>query len=243
MPATSQFDTATASSVGNDNRDSLRHRRRFAVVTSMSLVGLVAAALGVAVTHRFGPGAPANGATDNGSTAALATVARRALSSQTSVNGTLGYAGGFTVVNQSVGVVTRLPTIGQIVEQGRPLYWVSGMPVILLYGATPAYRSLTEGASPSDVSGPDVAELNADLVALGDATKAQINPKSDQFGWWTNMLSRSSRGAPVFLRLGALVWGRPSFCLLQLASPQSRQPWALQRNQGARSSAPAPLLE
>jgi hypothetical protein len=51
----------------------------------------------------------------------------------------------------------------------------------LLYGSTSAYRSLSEGASATDVTGPDVEELNADLVALGYVTSAELSPTSDQF--------------------------------------------------------------
>jgi ribosomal 50S subunit-recycling heat shock protein len=46
--------------------------------------------------------------------------------------------------------------------------------VVLLCGATPAYRSLYEGDS-----GPDVRELNQNLVALGYATRAGLDPSSD----------------------------------------------------------------
>src|SRR5207302_3945989 len=41
---------------------------------------------------------------------------------------------------------------------------------------TPAYRSLSQGDH-----GPDVAELNANLVHLGYATRAQLAPSSDSF--------------------------------------------------------------
>ena len=51
-----------------------------------------------------------------------------------------------------------------------------GGPVVLLYGGVPAYRALSEG-----MTGADVRELNANLVALGDATRAQIDPSSDYF--------------------------------------------------------------
>jgi peptidoglycan hydrolase-like protein with peptidoglycan-binding domain len=54
---------------------------------------------------------------------------------------------------------------------------VNNHPVLLLCGSTPAYRSLSEGAS-----GPDVAELNANLVHLGYATRAQLDPSSSHFG-------------------------------------------------------------
>lgn len=61
-------------------------------------------------------------------------------------------------------------------EQGQSLYSVNGTPAVLLYGATPAWRALSEG-----LSGADVAELNADLVTLGYATSAELSP-SDYFG-------------------------------------------------------------
>ena len=56
------------------------------------------------------------------------------------------------------------------------LYRVADNPVLLLCGATPAYRSLSEGES-----GPDVEQLNANLVHLGYATSSQLDPSSDSF--------------------------------------------------------------
>jgi hypothetical protein len=61
------------------------------------------------------------------------------------------------------------------VRQGTVLYQVSGAPVVLLYGTVPAYRNLSEG-----MTGPDVTELNADLVRLGYATRAALGPRP---GW------------------------------------------------------------
>jgi hypothetical protein len=58
---------------------------------------------------------------------------------------------------------TALPAVGAIVERGDALYSVSGEPVILLYGTVAAWRSFAPGMSP----GRDVAELNANLRALG----------------------------------------------------------------------------
>jgi len=65
------------------------------------------------------------------------------------------------------------------------LYRVDGQPVMLLYGSTPAYRTLAEGAHASDVTGTDVAQLNRDLVALGYASSSELDPSSDEFGWAT----------------------------------------------------------
>jgi hypothetical protein len=56
------------------------------------------------------------------------------------------------------------------------LYRVDEKPVLLLCGSTPAYRSLSRGDS-----GSDVTELNANLVDLGYATRAQLDPSSDSF--------------------------------------------------------------
>ena len=68
------------------------------------LVVVVAAAVGIGVTNPFGKSAPSrSGASDNAYSTSLWTVARRDLSSQTSENATLGYAGSYTVVNQAVG--------------------------------------------------------------------------------------------------------------------------------------------
>jgi hypothetical protein len=58
---------------------------------------------------------------------------------------------------------TMLPTAGTVVRRGKALYAVDGLPVWLLYGHVSAWRAFRSGMSP----GPDVAELNANLRALG----------------------------------------------------------------------------
>jgi peptidoglycan hydrolase-like protein with peptidoglycan-binding domain len=63
---------------------------------------------------------------------------------------------------------TMLPAAGEVVRRGQPLYVINGSPTLLLYGTTPAWRTFAPGMS----SGRDVAELNANLRALGYATAA-----------------------------------------------------------------------
>ncbi len=58
---------------------------------------------------------------------------------------------------------TALPSVGHVVARGQSLYEIGSQPVLLLYGSTPATRAFVAGMSP----GPDVAELNANLDALG----------------------------------------------------------------------------
>ena len=111
-----------------------------------------------------------------------------------SVDGALTYraqpdGSPYSVINQASGTYTELPVPGQVISQGQVLYRVNDSPVVLLYGSTPAYRTLSAGAT-----GADVAELNADLVALGYATSAQLSPTSASFGSATTTARwRSSR--------------------------------------------------
>jgi hypothetical protein len=63
----------------------------------------------------------------------------------------------------SASSYTMLPSVGQIVRRGQALYAVNGRPVLLLYGWVTAWRAFRDGMS----DGPDVAELNANLRALG----------------------------------------------------------------------------
>jgi peptidoglycan hydrolase-like protein with peptidoglycan-binding domain len=67
------------------------------------------------------------------------------------------------LVNQLSGVVTAIGTEGTVVKQGQVLYYVNNTPVVLMYGAIPAWRSLSNG-----VSGPDVRQFEENLIALGD---------------------------------------------------------------------------
>jgi hypothetical protein len=111
-----------------------------------------------------------------------ATVERGKLSDMVSQYGTLTYrarpdGSPFAVINRARGTYTKLPDVGDKITCGEVLYRVNERPVLLLCGSTPAYRSLSEGAS-----GRDVAELNANLVHLGFATRAQLDPSSGHFG-------------------------------------------------------------
>jgi hypothetical protein len=58
---------------------------------------------------------------------------------------------------------TMLPSAGEVIRRGQPLYAANGSPTLLLYDAAPAWRSFAAGMPP----GRDVAELNANLRALG----------------------------------------------------------------------------
>jgi multidrug efflux pump subunit AcrA (membrane-fusion protein) len=110
-----------------------------------------------------------------------AKVEKGKLSAMISMAGTLTYrarsdGSPYPVINRRSGIYTELPEDGDKVDCGGVLYGVNGHPVLLLCGSMPAYRSLWGGDA-----GPDVAELNANLVDLGYATRAQLDPSSGYF--------------------------------------------------------------
>jgi hypothetical protein len=58
---------------------------------------------------------------------------------------------------------SSVPSAGKTLRRGQALFAIDGEPTLLLYGSTNATRAFTAGMSP----GADVAELNANLDALG----------------------------------------------------------------------------
>jgi hypothetical protein len=110
------------------------------------------------------------------------------------------------VINRARGTYTELPDEGDRVGYGDVLYRVDDHPVLLLCGSTPAYRSLSEGAS-----GPDVTELNANLVHLGYATRAQLDPSSDRFSSETASAVEKLQSKLGEDQTGSLALGRAVF--------------------------------
>lgn len=170
--------------------------RRALLVVSVVVMLMVAAGgyvqwtnpYGISISHPFGGRHPASsGPPDNGAPTATRPVTRQSLSQTTTVAGTLGYAGNYTVITQEQGTFTKLPTAGQVITQGQVLYRIDGKPVVLLYGSTPAYRTVAEGATAASVAGHDVRQLNHDLVHLGYLKKSQVDGAWDEFSWATRL--------------------------------------------------------
>jgi peptidoglycan hydrolase-like protein with peptidoglycan-binding domain len=140
-----------------------------------------------------------------------ARVERRTLSAMVSQAGTLTFrarsdGSPYSVINHARGTYTKLPAAGQVIAQGHVLYRVNDRPVVLLHGSTPAYRTLAAGAS-----GPDVAELNANLVALGYATAAQLRPTSASFGPATTTAVKKLQAAVGATQKGTLAVSQAVF--------------------------------
>jgi peptidoglycan hydrolase-like protein with peptidoglycan-binding domain len=128
-----------------------------------------------------------------------AVVLRTDVRQETSVTGTLGHAGRYTLVappaQASAGnvVITWLPPVGASVTRGHPVYEVDGTPVPLFYGTRPAWRDLGLGVA----GGPDVRQLKQNLVALGYGTDLVLNDTFDPATAWAVSRWQGASGLPV----------------------------------------------
>ncbi|HEV7525523.1 MAG TPA: peptidoglycan-binding domain-containing protein [Acidimicrobiia bacterium] len=208
------------------------------LVGAITLVAIGAGAI-VAIAQPFGNAPKAAGSVDNGAAVSLASITRESLSAKTQVNATLGYAGSYSIVNQAQGTITALPAVGEIVKQGEVLYRVNGAPVVLLYGTSPAYRALAAGVSASDVKGADVRQLNGALVALGYATRAQLDPTSDEFSSRTKAAVKKLQAHLGVTVDGALTLGQVVF----VPTAARVTSLATQAFLGAQAAPGAPVLD
>jgi peptidoglycan hydrolase-like protein with peptidoglycan-binding domain len=137
---------------------------------SRRLRWLAAGALAVGVVAvlavvLFGSGSGAHHSSDTGVPAGetIASVTRRTLSESSTVDGTLGYGSTLELYDRLAGTFTWLPSVGAVIARGGTLWRINDLPVVLMYGSVPAYRTLKQGVS----EGPDVTELNQNLIDLG----------------------------------------------------------------------------
>ena len=181
-------------------------RKTWALAAATVVVGVVVAS-GVGVMS----GAKQQARAAQQSSVNTVKVERRKLSAMVSEAGILTYAAQsdgspYSVINHARGSYTELPSVGDVISQGHVLYRVNDRLVVLLHGATPAYRTLVVGAS-----GPDVAELNADLVTLGYATPADLRPSSAFFGPATTTALMKLQAALGMTETGTLTLGQAVF--------------------------------
>jgi peptidoglycan hydrolase-like protein with peptidoglycan-binding domain len=133
-------------------------RRKLAIAGGAAAV--LATGVVVAVIATSGDTNSAHAATTGRATA---TVQRRDLVQTDDQPGTLAYRDSRMAYSGLGGTVTWLPAQGQIVAPDHRLLGLDDKPVVLMNGSVPMYRPLSSGIS----NGPDVRELEADLVADG----------------------------------------------------------------------------
>jgi hypothetical protein len=202
------------------------------------LVGPVAAATvvvvvaGVALLIGNARGGPAANAASAGKHAPPATktakVTKRDLAETQDVSGTLGYGDTRDVAFGGRGTITALPAVGTVVDRGGQLGEVDGKPIALFFGDRPMWRDLGPGVT----DGADVAQLEANLVALGHGTHAALGENytwtdatTDAVKHWQHATGRAETGV---VALGDVVFQTGAVRIAQHAA-----------NVGANAGGPA----
>jgi len=186
-----------------------RRRKGVAAAVTVGAVVVAGAVVSVIVVRPFGHSGNSGRATASTvSPPSVATVTQQSLQDQAQVSATLGYADSYTVTGAVKGTITWLPNAGQVISQGQALYRVdNGTPVFLLYGAVPAWRTLSEG-----LTGADVEQLNHDLVDLGYANSADIAELGwNYFSWETKYALQQLQEHLGLSQTGSLTLGQAVF--------------------------------
>jgi peptidoglycan hydrolase-like protein with peptidoglycan-binding domain len=135
-----------------------------------------------------------------------ASVTRRTLSESSTVDGTLGYGTTLELYDRVGGTFTWLPSVGNVIGRGGTLWRIDDLPVVLMYGSVPAYRTLKEGVG----SGPDVSELNQNLIDLGFDPYGAISDE-ESFGEATAAAVKRWQKAEGLPETGEVELGRVVF--------------------------------
>jgi hypothetical protein len=170
-------------------------RRRTMAASGLASVALVAG--GLAWTARGeGSGSGGSDGDDAAAPQATAEVTKKDLEERDEIEGTLGYGDAVELSlsgaasspddgssdppaddgdgsddgNGGSGTITHLPDVGTVVQPGETLLEVDGRPVPLMGGERPLWRTLGAGVD----DGPDIAQLEYDLVALGIVTTDEL---------------------------------------------------------------------
>jgi peptidoglycan hydrolase-like protein with peptidoglycan-binding domain len=98
---------------------------------------------------------------------------------------------------------TKLPAVGRVVRRGQSLYEISGQSVVLFYGSVLPTRAFVAGMA----AGSDVAELNANLAALGYGQGLD----GDTFSAQTTAAIRAFQSAHGLTSTGELLLGSVVF--------------------------------
>lgn len=180
-----------------------RGRARIAALGGLTLAA-VAIVLAVLLQASGRPRAATGSALPAGDT--TVTVQRRTLTEHAQLNGTLGYGSTLELYDRLAGTFTWLPSVGSVIQRGQTLFKIDQLPIVLMYGSVPAYRTLKEGVS----DGRDVAQLNENLVALGYDPYGQISDY-ERFSEATTAAVRRWQQAEGLPQTGEVELGRVIF--------------------------------
>jgi peptidoglycan hydrolase-like protein with peptidoglycan-binding domain len=141
------------------SKTTLKRPRKYGVAVATLLIAAAAAVVTIVATSGGHDRKP----NSHLSAAGAASVQRRNLVTSMNATGKISYADSSIVANRLLGTLTWVAPIGHVINPGHTLFDVNNFPVTLMNGTTPAYRTLEQ----SDSAGPDVLQLNANLIELG----------------------------------------------------------------------------
>lgn len=178
----SEKDQPTRSRPNRSHQNKARRWPRLALLGFVGLVVLVLAML-------YGPGLlPENSDTNDTSVAQRdsETVQVGSLADQFSADGQLVFADTIDLPFAGPGgVVTQVAASEAAVEQGDVIWRILGEPTVALFGEVPASRALAV-----DAVGPDVAQLETALVALGYDSAGTVTVDDTFTAETTSMVQR-----------------------------------------------------
>jgi peptidoglycan hydrolase-like protein with peptidoglycan-binding domain len=168
--------------------------RRRRVLAGAAILTVVAAVVAVVVSR----GGDSDDTTSGARSTTTAPVEVRTLTQTERVDGTLDFGEAHGVAASVAGTVTAVAAEGSTVERGGTLFSIDRHPTVLLVGDVPLYRDLTEGID----DGPDVAQLEENLAALGYTDDGAMvvdehfdGPTSDAVQAWQEALGVEATGA------------------------------------------------
>jgi peptidoglycan hydrolase-like protein with peptidoglycan-binding domain len=167
-------------------------------VTVAAVLAVVLLGSGSGAHHGPEAGIPAGDTT--------ASVTRRTLSESSTVDGTLGYGSTLELYDRIGGTFTWLPAVGALIGRGGTLWRIDDQPIVLMYGSVPAYRTLKQGVG----HGPDVVELNENLIDLGYDPYSAITDV-ESFGEATAAAVKRWQDAEGLSQTGEVELGRVVF--------------------------------
>jgi multidrug efflux pump subunit AcrA (membrane-fusion protein) len=117
---------------------------------------------------------------DTEAPAQTAEVVRRDLAQVEELDGTIDFGDARPLVVTAEGMITAVPSVGDVIANGERVLEVDGNPVIALQGAFPFWRPLNNAMT----DGKDVAQLELMLAARGYAEEYEVTV-DEEFTWNT----------------------------------------------------------
>jgi len=144
-----------------------RRRRRRLLGAGTLLVTFAVVAVLVATR---GDDADDGSSTSEAGSASTGEVSRRTLTQTDEIAGTLDFGDPHSLTAGRESTLTSAAAAGSTVDRGEDLFSIDRQPTVLLFGDLPLYRDLEAGID----DGPDVAQLEENLSALGFTDDGQL---------------------------------------------------------------------